>query len=394
MLNLWRAGQTRKQGPGQDPEQAPEQAPGQSATPPQPAHMTGPQMEAEIRSDRLVLRFDDRGLGAWQVRVKDLRDGSLSEGDAFSADATGAAAEISAPMTAFNAATHTVLIAGAEATADLSPAMEKYRLDLTRVNDHPYMTTAVFGAGHRQLPSADLTYLLLCHLSVIPPTNQFYGGLISVLSFRIAEAHEIRRPLVAHLQEAWAALLAVPQTRADHGVRWRLSSCINLAILLCYMDREAEAAEMVEAVLGQPRYNGTFPLTYMNYACILALGGMLALDRDETELAYTRFAECASFCTGSVADLFSVRNNYFFQHELDVRTLIGIGYQAATGLAALSGPKHPGDSRLALGISSAPMDRSDFAPVFGRFRSILGGLPALSARTKAALNARAAARKG
>jgi hypothetical protein len=243
------------------------------------------------------------------------------------------------------------------------------------------MTINLFGAGTRSLGNDDIFYMCYCYLLVLPIHNQFYGGLITLLSFRIADDMEARSHYIGDLISAHKTLMDQGQVGPDHSVRWRLSATVNLTNILCYVEREDEASTLIERAMAERSHNGIFPLTYMNYATLLMLAAIFAVRRGDMPLAYLRFTECANYCNLSVTDLFSLRNNFYFQHEHDVRTMIDLGYQAAIGMALLSGENHPGDSKMTMNAKAAPLQKLTFTPVFGRFISGLKRHPRIAKET-------------
>jgi hypothetical protein len=342
-------------------------------------------MKAEIRSARLYFTLGDPTFEGSLIKARDRRTDAVVTLKGRWESTTDENTVFSISILDFNAATHGLWVIDGKRELELSPALDRFLLDMARVDDHEYMTRTVFGAGIRTLTPDDLLYTLYCHLDTIDLDNQFYGGLVTVLSFRIAEQIDSRAALLPKVLSSYERMIRVQRRRADHSVRWRISSALNLSILLLYLDMMADAERLVEEAVSQVNYNAMFPLTFMNHAALLALAGMIALDRDDKSLAYLRFSECVGLCNTSVVDLFSLRNNYFFQHEHDVRVLVDTGYQAAIAMAALSTREHPRDSKMTLNAKTAPFARITFAPIFGRFRSITNRLPTLADRCSMAI---------
>ena len=338
-------------------------------------------MKASVAGNKIKISFQILPQPDWQIVVRDRSDNTNVHVMDFDCTVRDDNVEISTEVENFNAITQTLEILDGKNVISLDSAFDRYRLDPQQVDSHRYMTINLFGAGTRSLDNDDIFYMCYCYLLALPVQNQFYGGLITLLSFRIADDMENRSRYVDDLLSAHKTFLDQGQVGPDHSVRWRLSATVNLTNILCYVEREDEADKLVERVMKQPNYNGIFPLTYMNYATLLMLAAMFSVRRGDMRLAYLRFTECANYCNLSVTDLFSLRNNFYFQHELDVRTMIDLGYQAAIGMALLSGETHPGDSKMTMNTKAAPLQKLTFTPVFGRFVSGLKRHPRIAKET-------------
>ncbi|MER5173984.1 hypothetical protein [Thioclava kandeliae] len=334
-------------------------------------------MEVRVENNTLKLRLSkpsSPSFTLWSIdRVTSEKQACLI----FTSQFDGETLELSTAIEKFNIASHRLIIETNDGPIDTEESFARFRLDLNQVDNHAYMTQNLFGAGIRSLPTDDLFYLCLCHLDILPHSNQFYGGLITLSAFRIAEDIENRSNFTDALLFNFYKAHEAQAPKPNHSVRWKLSSAVNLAILLCYLNRVNDAKAVVEKALSALPYNGIFPLTYMNYANLLVLSAIFSLRDEDRDAAYLKFAECANFCNSAVSDLFSLRNNFYFQHEQDVRTLIDVGYQAAAAMAALGTNRHPGDSKMTMNVEAANPQKISFNPVIGRFLSILKTQPSI-----------------
>lgn len=243
----------------------------------------------------------------------------------------------------------------------------KFILDQDQLNSHAYMTRSLFGGGLVKLTPDELMYCVLCQLDVLPINNQFYGGLITLASFRVADSFEKRKHFIDKLNKKYFALQENAEIRSDHSTRWFLSASANLCIINLYAENEEQAKKILAAAFSKRTYNGIFPLTYLNYANLLALGGLLAIHDNNLSLAYSRLSECSNFCHYAVSDLFSPRNNFYFQHEFDVNLLVKLGYFSSAATAVLTNERHPSDSKFSFNLNHAPKNKFNTSIIFGRF---------------------------
>lgn len=335
-------------------------------------------MKAKIDKNKLIINFPNPTQQNWTTEVIDRKNNERKVVTFFDRVNKGDIVEISTNFDKFNPITHRLEIDTGEDRLILDEAFDHYRIDLSNIDNHAYMTKNLFGAGLRSLNHDDIFYLSYCHLNIIPIENQFYGGLITLLCFRISEDLSNRSLAIDDILSSYRRMGTRQPLRPDHSVRWRISSAVNLAILLCYLERESEAHHVIEQAISQPHYNGIFPLTHMNYATLLNLSAMFAVKYGDRKLAYMRFSECSNYCSHSVSDLFNLRNNYYFQHEMDVRTLIDTGYQSSIAMAILSNDRHPGDSKMTFNKKSVSTNNLSFNHLFSRFISIIGNPPRIS----------------
>jgi len=132
----------------------------------------------------------------------------------------------------------------------------------------------LFGAGMKRLEGEELLYQVLCYMRVMPHEWQFYGGLITLAVFRLAERIEDRTHLIDFLLETHQDMVGVYRPVSDHSVRWLISSSYNLAVICVYLDRLTDVERLLDTTIQRGALNRIFPLTYMNYAQSLLLAGV------------------------------------------------------------------------------------------------------------------------
>jgi tetratricopeptide (TPR) repeat protein len=252
----------------------------------------------------------------------------------------------SLPLLEFNAVTHTLVIRKDNEELTFDSALAVFRLDAVQLDSHHYVTVNLLGSGLRKLNGDELFYTALCYLAVQSPAWQFYGGLITVAAFRVSEQLTSRKPYVPYLLKCHQRLAENYRPRGDHSVRWFISSSLNLAIVCLYVEEIEEAEKLVEQSLSRHALNGIFPLTYMNFAQLLLLSGLLKFNAGQPDEAAHRFLECSDFCTYAMSQIFNLRNTFLLHHEMDCRTLMDTGYCAFRAAVLLTDKSFPADSKL------------------------------------------------
>jgi hypothetical protein len=280
------------------------------------------------------------------------------------------------PVLDFNALTTSLVLKKNGQEADFETPLSLFRLDRGQMDSHYYVTVNLFGAGMKRLEGEELLYQVLCYMQVMPQGWQFYGGLITLSVFRIAERMADRAPLIDFLLKKHQEMVAVYRPVSDHSVRWLISSSYNLAVICVYLDRLADAERLLDDSIQRGALNRTFPLTYMNYSQSLLLAGVAKFAVGKKEEALHLFTECADFCSYSLGELFNLRNKFLLQHEMDCRVIVDVGYAAFKAAVLLTDQRFASDSKLAdFKVEPERANQLDFSVIARRYERQMGGPP-------------------
>lgn len=278
----------------------------------------------------------------------------------------------------FNAITQTLILQKDGVEHDFDPLLAHLRLDRKQMDSHYYVTVHLFGAGMKRLGNNELFYQVLCYLKVMPQNWQFYGGLITLAVFRVSEELEARKNYVDFLLSRHHGMLQAYVPVSDHSVRWLISSSYNLAVISLYLERYEAVETLLDASINKGALNRTFPLTYMNYSQSLLLAALIKFKAGKREEANHLFLECADFCSVALSELFSMRNKFLLQHEMDSRIILDVGYVAFKSAVILTGERFASDSKVAdFKVEPSRVDRLDFAVVARRYERHMGKVPSI-----------------
>ena len=282
------------------------------------------------------------------------------------------------PLTDFNALTETLILRTDFGTWDYSTALNRFRLDHDQMDSHYYVTVNLFGAGMNRLEGNDLLYQALCYLEIMPPSWQFYGGLITLISFRISENLKENENLLDSLINKHYDLIQAFRPISNHSVRWLISSSFNLAVVCLYLGRNDDVEMLLERALTSGSYNRIFPLTYMNYAQMLLLAAAMKFAAGRVQEASHLFLECAEFSSYALGELFNLRNEFLLRHEMDSRVIMDVGYVAYKAGTCLTNQRFASDSKLAtININLQEVGDLDFSIITRRYSSHMGYSPSL-----------------
>lgn len=291
-------------------------------------------------------------------------------------------------LTEFNALTHTIVLRNDVEQWDYTAILDRFRLDRDHMESHYYVTVNLFGAGMKRLEGNDLLYQALCYLEFMSPSWQFYGGLITLATFRISENLKDGAPLVDILIEKHRNLVQVFNPVSDHSVRWLISSSFNLSVICLYLGRNNDVEALLERGLTRGFLNRTFPLTYMNYSQALLLAAVMKFSAGKTKEAAHLFVECADFSSYALGELFNLRNEFILRHEMDSRIIMDVGYMAFKGAVCLTNQRFASDSKLAaVDINLQEVQGLDFSVIARRYENQIGYLPPLLGNVAKAIRA-------
>lgn len=281
-------------------------------------------------------------------------------------------------LTDFNALTHTLILRTDSAEWNYSISLDRFRLDQNRMESHYYVTVNLFGAGMERLEGNDLLYQVMCYLEIMPPSWQFYGGLITLASFRISENLKDSGSLVDSLIDKHQNLVRAFRPISDHSVRWLISSSFNLAVVCLYLGRNNDAEILLERGMTRGSLNRIFPLTYMNYSQALLLAGVMKFKVGKTQEAAHLFLESADFSSYALGELFNLRNEFLLRHEMDSRVIMDVGYVAFKAAVCLTNQRFASDSKLAaIDINLQEVQDLNFSVIARRYESHIGYIPPL-----------------
>ncbi|MDD2724288.1 MAG: hypothetical protein PHH59_09745 [Methylovulum sp.] len=259
-----------------------------------------------------------------------------------------------------------VLLIWAGNSLDISGLFLRYQLDSDKLNDNVYLTKNLFNAQARNYSLDDLFVVTYAYLNALPLDNQNFGGLITILSYRIADKLEERGDILEAVHATYRHYRDKVQSHNAVAFRWLVSSSSVLATALLATGSVTQAADVVDGALKAIVHPSFNPLVHQNYAMLLFQGGLI-------KAWYGHFDEAASLFIGAVnagrygmIDLLHPQNNWVIGQMSDCHKFLLIIEAAYCASLACTKNKLPPESRFAP-VNPAPKLQINFKAIFERF---------------------------
>lgn len=204
-----------------------------------------------------------------------------------------------------------------------------FEFDLSKQNDIHYMNKIVFSASTRKKGN-ELFYFLFCVLTLMSKESKFYLGILSVLSYRIAESPIDRNIFgLEIISRRIEAINIFDHSKADPVLlRWIISSGYAVSVLCLYYKLPDKAKLLLASITPLSRYSSLNHMVYWNLAASLMIKGYLHFGNNEIEEAKLTFMELCDLTERGVRDIYSTRNEALVTQTADCIALIEIGSQA------------------------------------------------------------------
>ncbi|ASF45755.1 hypothetical protein [Methylovulum psychrotolerans] len=257
-----------------------------------------------------------------------------------------------------------LLVAGD--SLDISPVFLRYQLNKNKLNDNAYLTHTIFNASARDFSPDDLFVVTYAYLKSIPLENQNFGGLITVLSYRIADKLDERGDLLDNVYATYRQYREVVQTHDAIAFRWFVSCSSALATVLLSVGSIAQASNVVETALKTIVHPGFNPMVHQNFTLLLFQGGLIKVWNQRFDEATSLFISAVNAGRYGMIDLLHPQNNWLLGQISDCHHLLGYIEAAYCAAMACSKDQLPPQSRFASGKSPAKL-KIDFRNIFERF---------------------------
>lgn len=258
------------------------------------------------------------------------------------------------------------LILPSEHRLDLSAFFARYQLDDNKLKDNVYLTNALFNAAARPFIGDDLFIVTYAYLNHLALDNPNFGGLITLLSYRITDQLAARGHVLDAVYATYCRYReAVPRHDAV-AFRWLVSSSNALVSALLSEGKTEQAEEVADGALKTIVHPGLNPMVHQNYAMLLFQGGLIKAWKG-------RFDEAASLFIGAVnagrygmIDLLHPQNSWVLGQMSDCYKFLHIIEAAHCAALACTGNRLPPQARFAQ-IKQAPKLQINYRIIFDRF---------------------------
>lgn len=227
--------------------------------------------------------------------------------------------EVLLNTTTFNIEDNVILV------NDIPLTLEKYRLDLSKVNDDFYMTERLINASSRNLTPDELFLICFSYLDKIPSTCSYLGSIITLLSYRVLDDVDKRSVIFEKLLKAKKSYDQNFDNNNPHSIRWFISSASNFS-MLCLVLGEIEHAEYclntLEKKASLVELN---PLSYWNYSQAMTLFGLTQINKNNYNKAGNIFLRNFTFTRNSLCDLYHPKNDWLMGQLSDCTALLELG---------------------------------------------------------------------
>ncbi|MDD5271740.1 MAG: hypothetical protein PHU14_03360 [Methylovulum sp.] len=257
------------------------------------------------------------------------------------------------------------LIAGGT-VLDISKLLLRYQLNRNKLNDNVYLTNNLFNASARDYSSDDLFVVTYSYLKTLPQNNQNFGGLITILSYRIADRLDERAELLDAVYATYKQYRETVQTHDAVAFRWLVSCSSTLATVLLSVGSIAQASNVVDGALKMIVHPGFNPMVHQNFTLLLFQGGLIKAWNGRFDEAASLFISAVNAGRYGMIDLLHPQNNWLLGQISDCHKFLEIIEAAYSAAMACSKDQLPPQSRFASGKSAAKL-KINFKTLFERF---------------------------
>ncbi|PPD45687.1 MAG: hypothetical protein CTY16_09810 [Methylobacter sp.] len=253
-----------------------------------------------------------------------------------------------------------------EDTFDISDLFLRYQLDREKLKDNVYLTNNLFNAAARNYSHDDLFVVAYAYLNVLPLENQNFGGLITILCYRIGDKLDERANIIEIVNVTYRYYVEKVSIHNAAAFRWFVSSSSVLATILLSIGSITQASNVVDTALKTIVHPSFNPMVHQNYTLLLFQGGLI-------KAWYGHFDEAASLFIGAVnagrygmIDLLHPQNSWVLGQMSDCRKFLHIIEASYNAALACTRNKLPPESRFAPVKASSKL-QINFQTIFERF---------------------------
>ncbi|TAL47439.1 MAG: hypothetical protein EPN89_08725 [Methylovulum sp.] len=249
---------------------------------------------------------------------------------------------------------------------DISDTFLRYQLDKNKLNDNAYITGALFNASARAFSSDDLFIVTYAYLNVLPLDNPNFGGLITLLSYRITDKLDDREHVINEVYTTYRRYLDVVQSHDAVAFRWLVSSSSALVTALLSIGSVTQAADVVDSALKAIIHPSFNPLAHQNYALLLFQGGLIKAWKGRFDEAASLFIAAVNAGRHGMSDLLHPQNSWVLGQLSDCYKFLHIIEAAHCAALACTRNHLPPQARFAA-LKTAPKLHINFGAIFDRF---------------------------
>lgn len=203
--------------------------------------------------------------------------------------------------------------------------LEKYKLDLSKVNDDFYMTERLINASSRNLTPDELFLICFSYLEKIPSTCSYLGAIITLLSYRVLDDIDNRSFIFEKLLEAKKNYDKNFDNNNPHGIRWFISSASNFSMLCLTLGEVEQAEHCLNTLEKNASLVELNPLSYWNYSQAMTLFGLIQVNKGNYKKAGNIFLRNFTFTRNSLCDLYHPKNDWLMGQLSDCTALLELG---------------------------------------------------------------------
>jgi len=207
---------------------------------------------------------------------------------------------------------------------NISSLFDKYRLETTFLEDTKYMNENLFAAPSRQLIGNDLFYQLISIVDKIEHSNKFLGGVLTLLTYRIADSITSRHKFISLVQEKKKLYDTKVQFSDEIAIRWYVSSSATVSTLLMMTNRVEEAETILKKQAENSyHYSLADNVGWNQTICMINLSLILFSNKDiNGALKAASFAY--EICKTNISYMGSCQNNFVLFQTLDCKVMIDL----------------------------------------------------------------------
>lgn len=249
---------------------------------------------------------------------------------------------------------------------DLSERFLHYKLDNNKLHDNAYLTNALFNASARPFSGDDLFIVTYAYLNVLPLNNANFGGLITLLAYRITDKLDDREHVICEVYATYRRYREVVQCHDAVAFRWLVSSSSALVTALLSIGSTTQAEDVVDSALKAIVHPSFNPMVHQNYVLLLFQGGLIKAWKGRFDEAANLFISAVNAGRYGMIDLLHPQNSWVLGQMSDCHQFLNLIDAAHRAALACTNNKLPPQSRFAP-LKTAPKLHIDFKTIFDRF---------------------------
>ncbi|MDO9104997.1 MAG: hypothetical protein Q7U57_08545 [Methylovulum sp.] len=249
---------------------------------------------------------------------------------------------------------------------DISDSFLHYQLDSSRLNDNVYLTSVLFNASARPFSGDDLFVITYAYLKALPLDNPNFGGLITLLSYRITDRLDDREHVVNEVYGVYRRYRDVVHSHDAIAFRWLVSCSSALATSLLSIGSVTQAEDVVDVALNMIIHPSFNPLVHQNYTLLLFQAGLIKAWKGRFDEASSLFIAAVNAGRYGMIDLLHPQNSWVLGQISDCHKFLYIIEAAHSSALACTRNHLPPQSRFAP-LKTAPKLQINYRTIFDRF---------------------------